>query len=452
MLYIRSRNEENMNTTDINTNYQKHMTLDDRVAIETNLNESKSFRAIGLAIGKDPTTISKEIKKHRIIKEHSPFNTSSNKCFYSKTCKKKNVCNSQSDICKKKLCKNCFRCNSNCPDFKLVSYHCSKLDKAPFVCNGCEKKIHCRLDKYYYRASLAHKDYKTVLVESRTGINITPEDLAELDALVTPLILNGHSPYMILNNHPEIQISEKTLYNYIESGALSVRNIDLPKKVTYKVRASHYTPAEDSAMYESRTYKDYQNYIIEYPDTKVVEMDTVIGQKESGKTLLTLHFGSCSLMMAYLMDSKEARHVKAVFDYIEQSIGTYEFSNTLPLILTDRGGEFRNPEALELGIDNVIRTSIYYCDPMCSWQKPHCEKNHEYIRKILPKGTSFNDLTQADVTLMMSHINSTPRQNLGDLSPMYLAKMMLPKSLLDCFGLKEIPYDEIILTPKLLKK
>ena len=106
-------------------------------------------------------------------------------------------------------------------------------DKAPFVCNGCSKKNPCRLDKAYYRSSTAHRQYKTILVESRAGINISPADLVALDELVTPLILQGQSPYMILRNHPEIALSEKTLYNYIESGALSVKNIDLPKKVKY---------------------------------------------------------------------------------------------------------------------------------------------------------------------------------------------------------------------------
>ena len=86
-----------------------------------------------------------------------------------------------------------------------------------------KRKSGCRLDKAYYRATIAHKQYRTVLVESRAGINISPEELIKLDELVSPLILNGQSPYMILQHHPEIPYSEKTIYNYIESGALSVR-------------------------------------------------------------------------------------------------------------------------------------------------------------------------------------------------------------------------------------
>ena len=430
---------------------QKHMTLDDRISIEKGLDQHLSLRSIALQLGKNPTTISKEIKKHRSFQEHNRFNEPANKCALAKDCKKKNICGSYAPVCKR-MCRSCNHCNSHCEDFIPRSYHCSLLDKAPFVCNGCSKKNPCRLDKAYYRSSTAHRQYKTILVESRAGINISPADLVALDELVTPLILQGQSPYMILRNHPEIALSEKTLYNYIESGALSVKNIDLPKKVKYKVRSCSSSEAADLTIYEGRTYKDYQAFLKEFPDTRVTEMDTVLGCEGSKKVLLTLHFDCCSLMMAYLLDSKEVCHVKAIFDSIERSLGTFSFSSVFSLVLTDRGGEFRNPAALECGQENLIRTSIYYCDPMCSWQKPHCEKNHEYIRKICPKGTSFDDYSQEDITLMMSHINSSPRQSLGGMSPLKLAKLMLPSEVIDYFGLTEIPDDEIVLTPALLQK
>jgi len=429
---------------------QKHMTMDNRVAIEKGLDTKLSLRSIAIQLGKDPTTIAKEIKKHRTFQEHNHYNEPKNKCVHALSCKKKNICGLFAPVCKR-ACRLCNHCNSHCPDFTPRSYHCDKLDKAPFVCNGCERKAACRLDKAFYRATTAHRQYKTVLVESRAGINISPENLTYLDALVTPLIKQGQSPYMILQTHPELTLSEKTLYNYIDSGALSVRNLDLPKKVKYKVRADN-SSSSSSEVFEGRTYKDYQSFMKEYPDTRVTEMDTVVGCEGSTKVLLTLHFSGCSFMMAYLLENKEAAGVKAVLDRIEEAAGTYEFATAFSVILTDRGGEFKIPDALECGKDNIIRTSVYYCDPMCSWQKPHCEKNHEYIRKICPKGTSFDDYTQKDIDLMMSHINSSVRESLGGLTPFALAKLTLPKEVLDCFGLTEIPPDKVILTPELLKK
>lgn len=371
---------------------QKHMTIDNRIIIEKELDKRTSLRGIALQLGKDSTTIAKEIKKHRILHEHNHFNEPKNKCAFFKDYKKNDICGIYAPVYKRP-CRLYNHCNSHCPDFIPRSYHCNLLDKAPFVCNGCEKKTGCRLDKALYKASTAQRQYKTVLVESRTGINISPQALTILDELVTPLILQGHSPYMILQHHPEIALCEKTIYNYIDSRALTARNIDLPKKVKYKVRSDHSSESSDKGIFEGRTYKDHQNFLAEFPDTRGTEMDIVIGCEGSRKVLLTLHFDCCCFMMAYLLDSKEACHIKTVFDSIENAIGTFDFSNAFSILVTDRGGEFQNPDALECGKDNVIRTSIYYCDPMCSWQKPHCEKNHEYIRKICPKGTSFDVYT-----------------------------------------------------------
>ena len=426
------------------------MNQKDRVIIEKGLDNKHSFSDIAKELGKDPTTISKEVKKHRIFQEHNKYSVSPYRCANAKDCHRKHVC---SDVlfCKRE-CRNCKRCHNYCKDYVPYNYHCPMTDKAPFVCNGCPNKAKCRLDKYYYRAVFAHKEYKTVLIEARRGINITKEELASLDATISPLILNGQSPYMILQNHPEISQCEKTIYNYIDNGALSIKNLDLPKKVKYKPRKAHDSEIDDKGIFECRTYKDYTEYIREYPDTKITEMDTVIGPEGSHKVLLTLHFCAPDFMMAYLLDSKEAINVERTFDAINKAIGTSEFCSAMPLILTDRGGEFKHPDALECGIDNILRTSIYYCDPMASWQKPHCEKNHEYIRKICPKTTTtFDRLTQEDVNLMMSHINSASRKSLGGLTPIKLAKLMLPKKLLKYFGLKEIPADEVILTPTLLK-
>lgn len=427
------------------------MDQEDRIVIEKGLDVSKSMRTIASELGKDPTTISKEIKLHRILQKHSIFSEKPNRCALAKDCHRKNLCETYLPVCKRE-CRRCPQCHRHCPDFMPFDYHCPLTDKAPFVCNACSKKSSCRLDKYYYRAATAQKQYRTVLVESRKGINISQDELVLLDATVSALIRQGQSVYTILQNHPEITQCEKTIYNYIGSGALSVDNLDLPKKVKYKPRKAHATEISDTGIFVGRSYKDYQAFIKENPDTRVTEMDTVIGCQGSKKVLLTLHFCTTGFMMAYLLDSKDAQGVEAVFDRIEKSIGTYLFCNTMPIILTDRGGEFSHPDTLECGLENMVRTSIYYCDPMASWQKPHCEKNHEYIRKICPQGIStFDRLTQTDVNLMMGHINSSCRESLGGITPFTLAKMILPRELLDFFGLVEIPADEVILTPAFLK-
>ncbi len=360
--------------------------MDNRVFIEKSLDNNMPFKEIAKYICKDPTTISKEVKKHRTLNPRNDF-VSFNHCIHRGSCGLRNVC--KRTVTCTKQCRTCNACNFHCSKFEEEK--CLTVLRAPYVCNGCHKKAQCRLNKYFYKAVTSNREYKTVLVEARNGINISEEGLKQMDAIVSPLILQGQTPYHILENHPELKCTEKTIYNYIATGALSVKNIDLPRKVKYKLRKPHPSEINDKGIFEGRTYKDFLNCIAANPDSNVVEMDTVVGCEGSHKVFLTLFFRSCKLMLIYLLPDKTTSSVKKVFDSLEEKISTLGFCITFPVILTDRGFEFSNPNELETGIDNVIRTSIYYCDPMASWQKPGIEKNHEYIRYVLPKGTSFDE-------------------------------------------------------------
>lgn len=180
-------------------------------------------------------------------------------------------------------------------------------------------------------------------------------------------------------------------------------------------------------------------------------MDTVHGTR-SGKVLLTFLFRNCSLMLAFLIDSCSQLDVKEVIDMLYGVLEHKVFSRTFPVILTNNGSEFKNPNALEFDVQGNQRAKIFYCNPMASYQKPHVEKNHEYIRYILPKGISFNNLTQEDITLMINHINSATRTSLNGNTPFKLAQMLLDNSLLDKLSLKHIEADEVHLKPALLKK
>lgn len=429
---------------------QKHITLSERCEIERALTLGSSLKAIGEALHKDPTTIAKEIKRSRSPKPHNTFNEPKNLCQFALTCTRRHVCENHFPQCRT-LCRNCRFCNSTCKDFKSRDYSCPKLLKAPFVCNGCEGKNSCRLDKFYYRANIAEARYRTLLIETREGINMTEEERAVLDATVSPLILQGQSPYQVCQNHPELGICEKTLYNYIASNVLSVKNLDLAKKVKYKRRRCHKTEITNREVFKGRTYEDFQEYLKEYPDVPVAEMDTVEGRRGSHKVLLTFFFRQTGIMLAFLRENKTADGVQSVFDDLERKLSRPVFQSTFPLILTDRGGEFSNPDVLERSKDGTPRTRIFFCDPCASWEKGRCEKNHEYIRKILPKGSSFDELTQADIDKVICHINNAPREILNGQTPYRLGKLLLDPKAMRVFGLKKIKPDDVILTPELLQ-
>lgn len=426
---------------------QRHMTLDDRIYIEKCLDINMAFKDTAKFLCKDPTTLSKEVKKHRIHKPRNSFN-SPNNCKLRQSCKLKNVC--RRTVSCNKRCASCSYCTNHCD--KFIPDVCHKLNGAPFVCNGCVKKIPCRLDKYYYRATAAHNRYRNTISSSREGINLSEEDLLELDDLVTPLIRNGQPIAHIYANHKQdLPFTSRTLYNYVENNVLSVRNIDLPRKVKYKPRKKSKSCRKEHSWLEGRKYSDFTSYLAEHSETSVVEMDTVEGLK-GGKVLLTMLFRNSRCMLAFLLPDKTQASVLEVFYHLEEALGTLVFQKTFPIILTDNGSEFLNPILLETGIDSLIRTSIYYCDPNASYQKGALEKNHEFIRYIVPKGKSFDGYNQTDITLMINHINSTARYSLNGRTPFELASLLLDKCVIKAVGLKKIEHDEVVLKPSLLRK
>ncbi len=426
---------------------QKHLTLEDRIYIENELNKGTSFKDVARFLCKDPTTISKEVKAHRLSDWYhkGTFYNAKNFCVHRYHCKKTNACG-KIILCGIK-CTSCPTCNQTCKDFEKE--RCNRLDKAPYVCNGCTKKInHCTIaHKYTYNARFADRKYREKLRDSRSGINMTKRELHQKDKIITPLIEQGQSPYHILTNHPELDMSVRTLYTYLDMGLFTARNIDLKRKVSFRPRKSSNKQIANRAAFDGRLYNHFCSLDLPFH----VEMDTVHSSKESKKVLLTLFFTREKLLLAFVMNRCTEGAVRLVFDRLEKRLGTFGFNSVFEYILTDRGSEFGDPDSLETGVDGIQRTSIYYCDPMRSGQKGGIEQAHTMLRMILPKGTSFEFLTQWDVNLIVNHINSTPREILGGRTPYDMALETLGEEVLKAFQLRPIAPDEVNLTPKLIR-
>ena len=303
------------------------------------------------------------------------------------------------------------------------------MASSPHVCNGCDKQGACTYNRYFYIASYAHNAYQDTLISAREGINQTPDSLQELDELVSPLLKKGQSVAHIFATHEnEINCSQTTVYRYVNKRVLTAMNMDLPRKVRYKARNSSDSPKltkEEKLAILSRSYERFKKYMEEHPDLDVVEMDTVVGTVGSKKVMLTLLFRSCNLMLIILLREKTQNEVINALNWLCEALGIEIFKQLFPVILTDRGTEFLYPEALESDSYGEIKTKLFYCDPQCSWQKGALEKNHEFIRYVLPKGSSFDALTQEDVTLLVNHINSVRREKFHGKTPYILSKVLL---------------------------
>ena len=413
-----------------------HLTKDDRFTIEQSLNNNISLKQIGKDLDKHCSSISREIKNHYIIKNTGALGRPFNNCFFRKSCPNRG--------------KNCNI--KNCPSF--LEEKCSLLNKSPYVCNGCKMKSHCTLSKRFYDAVYAHEEYKDYLKDSRSGVVISQDDINYLNSILVPLIKEqGQSiHHAVINNKNKIMFSENKIYKLIDLGLLNVKNIDLPRKVRFRKRTKNSTIYKiDKNCLVNRTYEDFENYIKENPDTPIVEMDTVEGKK-GGKVLLTLHFVNCSFMLAFLRDHNDAQSVIDIFNLLQEILGIDKFKELFVIILTDNGSEFSNPSEIEFDpISGEKRTQIFYCHPSSPNEKGSCEVNHELIRRILPKGTSFDELTQDDINLIMSHINSYKRKKLNNVSPFTLFNTIYGNNTLDKLNIREIDPNDINLTSNILK-
>lgn len=425
------------------------ITMSERIIIEAGIYGRKSISEIAGSIGKTPRYVSREIQQNstHIPGEH-PYGK---RCRNATGCRRKGLCGAENCgrpcvSCKEHDCQQL--CTAYCDEL------CKPLSKPPYVCNVCEQRRKCKRDRKYYSAQQADAAAKRRYAEARQGRRLTDAEMQKLDDLVSPLIKKGQPLTHILAEHrEEIAVSERTLYRYIDGGEFSIGNLDLRRKVGYRPRKKKKEPTGgflNQQFRKDRSYADFLSYMAAHPKTAYVEMDTVKGCREQGKRLLTLHFVGTNLMLMILMFDGKADTVVEQLDLLTSLLGLETFRRLFPVILTDNGSEFKHTKEMEFTVEGKQRTRIYYCDPQASWQKGHVEKNHEYIRYVLPKGKSLNPYTQEDITLLMNHVNSTKRAKLGGKAPYEVAVSSGFEELKQRLGLKLIPADEIELSPKLL--
>jgi IS30 family transposase len=424
----------------------KHMTNEDRFLIEQLLKQRVSLKEIARELDKSASTISREIRKHSLDSDKYARYRPHNRCLKRKECTVRQLCMEKPDCTRK--CSVCSHCNKICPDYEEEV--CYRLYDPPYCCNGCIEESRCVMRKKYYLHKKAQEAYREALVESRTGANISEGELRYLDQLVSPLIMKGQSVHHIsVHNADKLTVSEKTLYRYVDGGLLQARNIDMPRVCRIKPRKSK--PVEhkvDRACRIGRTYPEYLAFS-EASGIHAVEMDSVIGRL-GGKALLTLMFKPCDFMLAFIRERNTSESAIEVFDKLYGLLGGDAFRSLFPVLLGDNGSEFSNPSAIEAGPGGSARTKVFYCDPYSSYQKPNVELNHTFIRKVLPKGKSFDHLAQENINLMMSHINSYSREMLNDKAPIELFGFLYGKETVAKLGLRTIPPNEILLKPSLL--
>lgn len=392
----------------------KHMTLDDRIEIQTCLDHGMTFKAIAKRIGKDQTTVSKEVKKHITVNTNDiPIKIDHN-------------------------------------GKPLPMPPCPQLLTAPFVCNGCKRRrLRCSFQKCLYYAKSAQKEYETLLKESREGIPLNKDQFYKVDSIIAEGIKKGQHLYHIMNTH-NLGVSQATVYRHLHRGYLSVSKMDFPRVVKFKPRKQHTENKIPKAAKIGRTYQDFLSYIEENEITAWTEMDTVIGQP-GGKVIMTFDFTFCNFMFGLLLDNKTSAEASRKIRSFKENLFENEirFGDLIPLLLTDNGGEFADVDAFITDPHAQTETYLFFCEAYSSFQKPRVEKNHTLFRDIVPKGVSFDSFTQNTVDLIFSHVNSVKRKSLNGKSPYEIFTFTFGKTITSLLGIKHIPPEKVIQSPKL---
>ena len=397
------------------TNYC-HLSYEERKNIEDGLNSRKSINKIAKELNRANSTILREIDRNKVYYKPSNWN--------------------------------------NCYNDKNKDYSCNKLSKTPHVCNGCKSRSGCRKERWTYYARKANDSYKELISSCRQGISLTDEEIYNINNIIAPLVKKGQTTNHLYINHPEVlNFSKVSFYNYINNGVFEFGPLDFPRIVKHKKRKNKKRRTrQEREILIDRKYSDFIEFTSKNPNLNIVEMDTVEGLKTDSKCILTLFWRKSNFMLMFLLESQTTDEVTKVFEYLQQTLFEDDYKKLFQVILTDNGTEFYDVLNIECNHKTGEQISkVFYCDPGASWQKGGIEKNYEFIGYVLPKKTTFKNLTQNDCLIIANHINSLCRDSLNYNCPFKAMLFLCDEKTLNMLNMYYIEPDQVQLNQKLLK-
>ena len=394
-----------------------HLSYEERKNIEDGLNSNKSINKIAKELNRAHTTILREIDRNKVYSEPSTFNN--------------------------------YNVNFN------KDLTCAKLSKSPYVCNGCKSRSGCRKQRWTYYARKANDLYKELISSCRQGISLTEEEIYNINNVIAPLVKKGQTTNHLYINHPEVlNFSKVSFYNYINNGVFEFGPLDFPRIVKHKKRKNKKRRTrQEREILINRKYNDFIEFTSKNSDLNIVEMDTVEGLKTDSKCILTLFWRKSNFMLMFLLENQTTDEVTRIFEYLQQTLLEDDYKKLFQVILTDNGHEFYDALNIECNHKTGEQISkVFYCDPGASWQKGGLEKNHEFIRYVLPKKTTFKNLTQNDCLIIANHINSLCRDSLNYNCPFKAMLFLCDEKTLNMLNMYYIEPDQVQLNQKLIKE
>jgi len=428
-----------------------HLNIENRKMIELGLNDCRTLSYIATEAAVSVSTIRREILRNRSYEGCSTAKgADKNDCVHLRGCMLKGVCTKSTVYkgCQKRLCRLCtsIPCHKRCKEYEPRS--CRRVEKAPFTCNGCVRYGKCTLKRWRYSAQSAQHQAKRRSHDARCGIDMTKEEIEHLVEIVRAGLTQGQSIHHIFATN-KMPCSERSFYRHVHNEDIPIIPIELAKKVKYKKRKTARAKGHISGFYEGHEYEDYLA-LPEEDRAMTTEVDTVWGKRKDKKTILSLHRIDLHFQPYLLLSERTTKCVVAALDWLEMCCEG-RFSEFFGLLLLDRGTEFDDIAGIERScLHEGTRCAAYFTDPSRPDQKGHAEKNHVELRKVLPKGTSFEGLDAYALAEICSHVNSSVRKGCGDASPMQIAQLVMPPGVFENLGLRLIPPKDVIGAPGIL--
>ena len=347
----------------------KHLTFEQRKVIASGISHNYKLREISEAIGFDPTSISKEVKRNR----------------------------------------DSFTIGKNISD-------CKRINRWPYVCTGCNKKYNnqCFFTKYKYDARSAQNKADINLISSRKGLDIDSDEFKKLDKIIKDGIDNKKSIYQItIENKNEINKSVTSIYRYINNGYLTTKRIDLPYAVTYKKRKhkDKYDYSNNIIDRTGHTYLDFLAYLHKHPGVYVWQLDFLGSIKTDTNNNL-------QFVLLDLIKNPNQEKVVTFFDDLEERIGTDAFIELIPVILTDRDPNFTDIDGICFSkITGEERCKLFFCNSYVSSQKPNVENMNKQLRLFFPKGKTIDTYKKQDIKNINETLLNRPLKSLDDYTP-----------------------------------
>lgn len=433
------------------------LTLKERREIEKGLDRGDPFRAIARLIGRQPSTVSREVRENRHVRA---FNGRKAACRDRNWCKRVGVC--AECVREGAYCSGCDArdCRDHCSAYAGQA-SCDRMAKAPWVCNGCRKNRYgcSRQNRYVYDAEVAQKASDERRSDSRKGIDMPKEQAEVALAHIKDGLSRGLSPYEISVLYEDVVgVHRSTIYRWVDAGYGGLTNLELERKVGFKPRDKK-APRKTTSHSPKRSHDEFEKLPAEAKASRT-ELDCVIGRSKDEQAVMTLYNLPCHVQLGLLLEGHDCANVKAELARVKSAMPKRMRARWMRTVLTDNGEEFSDEDGIgallgERIADGGLEVHLYYCDPGQSQQKAGCEKNHTEIRQLLEKGMfSFDELNRADMAVLMSHVNSNPRESLGGKTPIQMLRFVYgdedAQALLDAFGIREVGRDELMLKPEVL--